>query len=571
MATVNNVVTANVAKDTGGARDAWHGVWAVSRAMKKAGWKILASADGTSKTVTDDPELDEWETGTITNAGASAASTGAIAGGRMTVTGLTGIVAADKGRFLHLSSASSAGNNHWHQIEEILGATSVRVDARRSAFTPVATDASNGSIVWEILDPTTGTRVALDTTQCWIMMSGPSTLKVPITAAPVDGPTGFTFIRGENVSQATTGAEGEIIGFVFDADGSVGYLTVRPRIIGTGGDTHGWGTGEEITGATSGATVTQVGPTLEYRQQTVFHKEANEDAGHMYHQCIEPVGESADSFETLASAAGCTATIQPGGGGTDNTFPAIAFTSIGNTGSSTGDAWMWSTHANVVLGNAQCIAADAIFEEDYSADGTWAMCIAVTTTLSTATGGVYGLRGMMLMDDGEPGDLDPWITLGGSTATLYSSTARTAANETGSSTFDPDWCSSGIQDIQTTTSVYWRGWRRRGLGTDDAFITCEQAALYLVQESEFVIEEKPTTLDEVATEPVTTIAREPVTIICAGAAMGKTRKGNVRHLTMVQNGNPNRTYDDGKALCLHNVNGAYVITPWDETSIPRSV
>ena len=82
------------------------------------------------KVTNADPGLDPWGAGIVTNAGAAAASVAAPVRGRALVTGLSGIVAADKGRFLVLSGSVPAANNHHHQIEEVVDATSVRIDAR---------------------------------------------------------------------------------------------------------------------------------------------------------------------------------------------------------------------------------------------------------------------------------------------------------------------------------------------------------------------------------------------------------------------------------------------------------
>jgi hypothetical protein len=75
--------------------------------------------------------------------------------------------------------------------------------------------------------------------QAWWNAQGPSTLKIPIGAKQTPGSyTGF--IRGENISQATTGAQGEIIGYIFDGYAQTGFLVVMPRVDGSGGDPHGW-------------------------------------------------------------------------------------------------------------------------------------------------------------------------------------------------------------------------------------------------------------------------------------------------------------------------------------------
>src|SRR4051812_10397804 len=59
---------------------------------------------------------------------------------------------------------------------------------------------------------------------CWIVMRGPSTLKIPINVAPTGAP-----LRGEKITQANTSAEGELIGYVYDAASTSGWMVVMPR------------------------------------------------------------------------------------------------------------------------------------------------------------------------------------------------------------------------------------------------------------------------------------------------------------------------------------------------------
>lgn len=153
MATVNHVVAGNYTFASAPLRL----IWRLTRSMKKAGWKYMASSNGSSKGTSKDPGADFWGAGVTTNAGASAASIAAPTRGRATVTGLTGITSSDKGRFILISGAATAANNHQHQIEEVLSSTSVRIDARTFA---VASDANNGSLTWAIRDPTSETSVS---------------------------------------------------------------------------------------------------------------------------------------------------------------------------------------------------------------------------------------------------------------------------------------------------------------------------------------------------------------------------------------------------------------------------
>jgi len=76
--------------------------------------------------------------------------TGAVANitvfsaGESTLTGLTGMTASSRGRFLTVSGAASGGNNGTFEISEFISATSVKVGNASG----VAPDANNGAITW---------------------------------------------------------------------------------------------------------------------------------------------------------------------------------------------------------------------------------------------------------------------------------------------------------------------------------------------------------------------------------------------------------------------------------------
>jgi hypothetical protein len=563
MSTTNNVFLPNVPRGSSGP-DQWPHLYALHRALKKAGWKVLASSDGSAKLVSDDPELDKWGAGTTTGVTGSAASTGTIIGGRMTVSGLSGIVAADKGRFLHLDGASSAGNNHYHQIEEVISATEVRVDARRSAFTPVASDANNGSINWEIFDPTTEAETQGTGTKGWILLSGPSMVKIPITVEP----TGV-FLRGENVSQATTGAEGEIRGWVFDGS-SAGWIVIDPRKRGSGGEVYGWGTSNAITGSDSSATVPQNGTATAWTQQVMIMKSDDLEHGHFYVQCIDKANESAEDFETLASAAGCTATIGPGQGGTGNGFPLKAYT-LNGVGGGTAEVNWNGANATMDVGNGQIIAMDAIEEEDYTASGSF-LCVASSVT-ETQGLGMFGYM-LCICDDGEPGDLDPYVGHGGSGEVDWSSSysgARTGSVQISTSAISGDrFTSETLDNSMSTTIVAFKGWRNRGLSTGDQFVVIEVAFPWAGQSYNFLHEVTPGDSLKYSTDPSPTppLVRLPLYAVAARYANQKTFKGAFRHLTQIGGGMRCDTYDGGKHIQIGTQPGSIVWTPWDETTTP---
>lgn len=562
MSTKHHVVIPNF--QTAGVNSYFNSIWALTRGVKSAGWKYLASGNGTSKDTSADPELDLWGSNTATaNPGGSAASIAAPTRGRATITGLSGIVAADKGRFLRITGAATGANNHQHQIEEIISSTSVRIDARTFA---VASDANNGSLSWTIRDAVLDTYPsALDSVVAWWCARGPSTMKIPITASPSPGPSGLTFVRGENVVQSTTGAEGEILGYVYEA--GTGYLVVAPRLRGTGGDPYGWATGNLITGGTSGATVSQNGTVLEYRHEIVLWKAANTTAGLFFCQTYEPVSEgAANAFSALATASGCTATVGPGGGGTGNAFPTFAWVAAGS-GTAIANAAAWHSTSSTTWGKAQIMCADAIEEQNYSADGSWTWAL----QSGVIDGGAFCGLSFMRCDDPEDGDLDPYVTMNaGFAATLYSNNRTTAGAVRGNNPFESFTTASPI--INSTSFCGLKGWRRRGLSGDSgtnlqdfefAFIRYHQTSTTPALATNTSDPERVAT----AIGPTQVKVREPLWVVSSQFGR-KMRKGTMRWGYLTQGGGGGDLYDDKKLIQLSPTNAPFVWGPWDETTTP---
>jgi len=580
-ATVNNVVIGNVPKGAG-TDDVWPHYFAQIRALMRAGWKCLASSDGTTKTVSDDPELCELGAGTAKGVSGAAAVIAAPVNGRALVTGLAGISIAatsavggtgDKGNYLRITSGVAA-NQHYHQIEEIVDANSVWIDARRAAFTPVA-DA--GPVSWEIIDPTEGgapTDPIGSATIAWWLGAGPSTIKIPITAAPVAGANAITdndqlFIPGEEVTQATTGATGEFLGYVFD--GANGYLCIHPHARGSGGDPFGWATTNVITGNASGTTATQVGTAVEYRQQLVIHKAANRDNGIIHVQCIDPVGETAEDFAVLAADAACTNLIPPAGvvgpsGGND--FPADPFAAclLGSTPGVVADVWVGTNLGTYGLG--QAVAIDAIPEPGYTADGEW-FC------MSPNAAGVVG-HGMFRVLDGEPGaQLCPYVWACSSTSATHSfgNPAARRFRATGTNTV-ADQFNAEYQQITLNTSVegMFFGYRARGSGlASDQYTT-----LGVWEPVEYndgtnaCWRADPGTPWLVGSDPNSPQPKlsGPVHFGSVAQASGRTWGGRAKRLRHVIDGGLLDTHDAGSKVQLSSSPGPFIYTYWDPAIVP---
>lgn len=588
MATTNHVVIPNFPPVS--STNMFNQVWKLTRALKKAGYKYKASGNGTTKDTTADPKNDKWNgtgvgvsAGIVTNVGAAAASIATPTRGRATVTGLTGIVASDKGKFLVISGAATGANNNAHQIEEIVSATSVRISAH-DAFA-VASDANNGALTWEVRDPAnsgeTYPSATLDAVQAWWCAQGPSTIKIPITSAPVAGGGGFNFVRGENITQASSGFEGEILGWVFDS--GAGYLSVAPRLRGTGAGVYGLTDGQQFSGDVSAATVTQQGTALEYRHEVVFWKNTNQTEGSIFHAIVEPVAEGATNlFSTIAAQSGCTGAVAPGGTtatpneGTNNGFPTFAWVHWGssNLGGAGHETWDGKNSSNPVA-NAQIMCADLIEEENWSADGSWVYAYNVTNI----AGGAHNGFAFQRMDDCEDGDLDPYVSMApaGGLLTLYTN-SRTGAGTQSSSGSAIDECFTTAWNSNAsagTAHVIWRGWRRRGLTGDGVGgqQDFELSMLIPRQTASAVTSINITTnagdADKVATAPAATKVREPLWITSIQSSR-KMRKGTCRWMYAVQGGNGTDTYDNKKWIQLSPTNAPFIAGPWDGTSTPTA-
>src|SRR5665811_650890 len=94
----------------------------------------------------------------------------------------------------------------------------------------------------------------------WIVLRGPSTLKMPLNA----NPTG-TLIRGEAISQASSGATGELMGYVWDTGTVTGWAVIAPR-------TGTFDMVNTVTGGTSSATFVPLsaGTLVTYVREVMF-------------------------------------------------------------------------------------------------------------------------------------------------------------------------------------------------------------------------------------------------------------------------------------------------------------
>lgn len=489
----------------------------------------------------------------------------------MTITGLTGMTPLSANRYLTITNAASSSNNGTFKILSYISATSVTIINSAG----VASDANNASIIWKEADPLLENYLLLQQ-NTWLCMQGPSTLKVPITAAS----TG-TFTKGENITQTTTGAKGEVIGYVFDAVAVAGYLVVMPRVHGVGTGVLGWGT-NLITGDTSGATVTPSANPLEFTREMVFYCPATTNTTNamtMWMQVVDGYTtgtENASRFSVLQSSIGCTAAVPPGGGGTSNTFPTPGTQILMGTNATGTNAWGAMSSINN-FGYSHFMCADTTYDAGRSADGSFCGAVGIFdgTGVSQNTNGSYIGCLWTRCDAQEEGDVDPYIFYMPTNNTLYTGisrigTVQTITEYSGSEHFNAS--SAPVQGSVTWGNHTVRSWRRRGFAAADGYQNCSLFTVAHANASGSFSGNATGSLNQY-NDPVNITARnaaivgEPIWVISAQNA-GKVRKGIMRWARLVNTGTATDLYQGGLYIQLSNSLPAFIVGPWDKRTIP---
>lgn len=338
-----------------------------------------------------------------------------------------------------------------------------------TATTAVANDANNGSIRWVERSWLTSTYSSM-ANGAWISLEGPCTLKIPFGTAPVGN-----FLRGEVVTQTNTGAKGEILGVTFEPSTGAGYLVIFPRLQGTGNFQEGWSQSDIITGDSSGATVTASAGIIRLVREMVWWRGSDLKSGTLYYQPVQDSLEASSRFGFLSLQSGCTATVCPGGGGTNNAFPTIAYTICGTGGSASHHSQAWIA-TNYTLasyaGRMQLFNANCIDNQNQSADGSFVSVIGQPSTNAQSTG---GLPAFMRLINGEEGDIEPYAAYVPAASGVFTRTrnANTSALASGEM-----WSGGLINNSQSTTPASfavnngyggWFSWRARSMPSGDAF------------------------------------------------------------------------------------------------------
>lgn len=383
---------------------------------------------------------------------------------------------------------------------------------------------------------------SLDSAAAWWNARGPTTLKIAMTAAP----TG-TFLRGEAVAQG--GAEGEFLGY--DFDGTQGHAVILPRV-GTF-DTSG-----VITGASSGATFTPT-DVKTFVMEIVFWKGTSTAQGSIYLQRVCAETEASSRFSYLASsAAGCTAAVAPGGGGTGNTFPTVgSFVGCGTqTGTPVHSNWLQTAN---YLGKAQIVATNCAGASGASPDGTFWILMGDTSSTTQAQFFSY-----MRTDGGEDADLDPFVwnkisNIGWNNANLRLDASGTYSLSAGN-----------VLTGMGPSIVAWRGWRRRGFASGDSFVPLTAANLAYGGGSSTALMADNTSTELVACAYSDKRVREQFLIV-SGDSSKKIRKGYPRWMWTIMGGTTFDTWDGKTKVCIVPASGSVppvIVGPYDATTTP---
>lgn len=573
---MSNVQVQNFVANT--SNDQFSVIWKLTRAMKTAGWRYKASSDSSTKDSAGSPASDKWggggsvQTATAATITISSPTTTSY-GGRSTISGMTGgsFASTSVGHFLTITGATNSANNGTFLITNFISATSVKIE-NPNAISETTAGTATYAEVSALLDTYPAAITGTSGSGAWWCAQGPSTMKVPIGSST---PTG-TFIRGENVTQTTSNATGEILGIVTDTGGQ-GYLVIAPRLSGTGSGPRGWSSSTVITGDRSGATITPTATVIEYVREIVFWKgNASAQLGHIYFQVIDQNIEGTTTattgrFSTMAALATATTTICPGGatGGnpTTNGFPTVGtYVPMGQGGSGasgTGENQWTDGTVTIASNHNQLLVTNCIEDSGVSADGT------LSFLCSTGTG-TYNGWGFHRVDDQEDGDVDPFVWAMYDSRTAGSRT-RTAGSQTNSGS---DMFTSAFW-VQNLTQ--YLGWRRRGYGgTSDSWLEMQGWAsggwLSGGNQLFFALNATNGNPGTVATTFVTTHVREPI-YVAGIVANSKIRKGVLRWWFLLEREatsgtSGGDTFDTKSWIQFSSTNAAVLIGPADGTTTP---
>lgn len=395
----------------------------------------------------------------------------------------------------------------------------------------------------------------------WIVMRGPSTLKIPIATAPTGTP-----LRGEKITQGS--AEGELLGYVFDVTLSTGWMVVAPR---SGTFTTGGGV---IAGAISSATFTPTGTIVTYVREFMFSRN-NTTADLVNHQifyiCADVAAESAQLFSSLAATAGATTIVPPGcSASAPNQFPTMGIVIRGVAGqvSSTPSSSPFGGNTIFTFGVYHAGCANAVGAANISPDGSFYL----TCTSNTVTNAMAGFQ-FMRVDDADPGDCDPYVTLSSSNVTIstWVRTTNTGSNANTSYTF-------GGQCIYAGGATFY-GYQARGCPVTARDVAATYQGCYHNNgiSGVNVMGTNYPSINRLLNHPSVTspLVKENIMVWTPGNAnFLKHYKGRLRWMWGTNFASISDTLDSKKFICVAspsslNAYQAIVIGPWDGVTTPN--
>lgn len=401
----------NFTLDTTTATNSFCGIWKLTRCMKAAGWTYKAAGCGSVQTTT----IASGSNGQATPGSGGVINVASTSGfptqGSFTISSIgttinyTGITATT---FTGCVVQSSSGTMATGQT-----VTSVKDTSANPSCDPWGGSADPMNDVYAGAN-----QAMLDGKAAWWCAEGPSTVKIGIGTA-----SSGTFLRGEIVTQATSGATGELLGYVLNAAGNSGWMVIMPQT-GTFDGTH------QLTGATSGATVTATSYNL-FRRQIVFAKDTTVVSGYIFYECLSDTEIAASSNTALfsdlaANASNCNSTVAPGNSSSvNNRFPSYGICLLGTAES--GGAATFYGNVGSGWGKAQIVAVNATPSAGVSADGTFWI------SQYRADASAYETRGFFRLDDSEPGDVDPFVGIWNCGSTPVLTTRTSSPNAVGQS------------------------------------------------------------------------------------------------------------------------------------------
>jgi uncharacterized protein YqgC (DUF456 family) len=528
-----------VNQDLYSANHAFSAIWKTTRAMKKAGWQHRASSDGSTKTAA------------ITTGSSSGTANGTttFTDGAKDFTSL-GVLSDD---YLVVFSGAAAGKYRISAAGTTTITTDIAVPSAASVTYAIVRTADYSTDYWGTnADPSSDTYSSgLDSVSAWWVGEGPTILKIPIGAASVGD-----FIRGETITQATSSAEGELVGYLYDTI-ATSYLVVLPR----SGEFDGSHT---ITGSTSGATVDGYSTPIEFVVEMLFWKATTTTSGTVYMGCFNNTTEGHLRFSSLFSSSGCTATVAPAGGGTNNTFPTVGtFCVRGAAGSASHGLWF---NISTGLGKYSVVAANATPSTGVSGDYTFWNVIGTTSISAVASAGF----GFHRLDNTEDGDVFPFAFHYPS-GIAFSSISYNSTKTSWNTSIDSY---TSINSFNSQYAAFYT-FRRRGYSTGDAGIYLCPAFVYCAANSG---DTSPMTLnlgssDSIASHPSTIYSREDCWLHNAQTGT-KIRKGTFRWFALVGSGTGFNTWDNMKWIQVSPVGSTsapgIILGPWDQLTTPLS-